>query len=367
MKKVRYAVVGLGHISQGALMPGFKNARNSELTALVSGDAAKLRKLAKLYGVSHTYSYQQYDECLKSGEFDAVYIGLPNQLHCDYTVRAAAAGIHVLCEKPMAVNAGECERMIAACDAGKVKLMIAYRLHFEEGNLEAIRTASSGKLGELRIFHATFSQQVADKNVRTEESENQGGGSVYDMGVYCINAARYMFRDEPMEVFAAAATSPTDQRFKNSAEMTSAILRFPGDRLALVTSSFGAAQFSEFCLIGTKGHIRLAPAYDYKQPIVSEVVIGTKTKKKQYRETDQFGAELIYFSDCILENREPEPNGVEGLADVRVVRAILESVRTKGPIQLPPFKKVDRPTLSQLIRKPPVKQLKLVDAPPPTR
>jgi len=125
--------------------------------------------------------------------------------------------------------------------------------------------------------------------------------------------------------------------------------------------------FSEFCLIGTKGHIRLAPAYDYKQPIVSEVVIGTKTKKKQYRETDQFGAELIYFSDCILENREPEPNGVEGLADVRVVRAILESVRTKGPIQLPPFKKVDRPTLSQLIRKPPVKQLKLVDAPPPTR
>ncbi len=367
MKKIRYAVVGLGHISQAALIPGFKNARNSEMTALVSGDKAKLKDLGKRYGITHTYSYDQYDECLKSGVIDAVYIGLPNQLHCEYTVRAAAAGIHVLCEKPMAVDEAECERMITACDASKVKLMIAYRLHFEEANLDAIRIASSGRLGDLRIFSSAFCQQVADKNVRTEETEEQGGGSLYDMGVYCINAARYLFREEPIEAIAASATAK-DKRFQCTPEMTSAILRFPRERLAMVTSSFGAAPSAEYLLIGTKGRLRLSPAYDYKQPPRSEVTIGAHpSKAKQYRQGDQFGAELFYFSDCILKNREPEPSGIEGLADVRVVRAILESVKTQRPVRLPPFGGPRRPKPGQEIKMPPVNAKKLVRAAPPTR
>ena len=162
MKKIRYGVVGLGHISQNALLPGFKNARNSELAALVTGDEKKRKKLAELYRLDpdSTFSYEQFDECLKSGKLDAVYIGLPNHLHCDYTVRAARAGVHVLCEKPMAVDERECERMIKACEQSGVKLMIAYRLHFEPANLEAVQMASSGKLGDLRIFTSSFSQQT---------------------------------------------------------------------------------------------------------------------------------------------------------------------------------------------------------------
>jgi len=231
VKKVRYAVVGLGNITQSMVLPGFKNSPKSELVALVTGDQAKLNLLAKRYHVDQTYNYEQYDECLKSGDIDAVYIGLPNHLHCEYTVRAAAAGVHVLCEKPMAVNEKECEEMIAACEKGRTKLMIAYRLHFEEGNLEAIRLATSGKLGDARIFNAAFCQQVAPGNVRIEETERSGGGSLYDMGVYCINAARYLFRDEPLEVIATSASSK-DKRFQSTEEMTTAILRFPGERLA---------------------------------------------------------------------------------------------------------------------------------------
>jgi len=163
VRKIRYAVAGLGHISQNALLPAFANTKNSELAALITGDEEKRKKIAELYGLkpSATYSYEQFDDCMRSGDVDAVYIGLPNKLHCEYTVRAAKAGIHVLCEKPMDLNERECLKMIAACEGAGVKLMIAYRLHFEEANLEAIRLATSGELGALRIFSSAFTQQVA--------------------------------------------------------------------------------------------------------------------------------------------------------------------------------------------------------------
>jgi len=368
MKKVRYAVVGLGSITQGALVPGFQDAGNSELTALVTSDTEKREELAKRYGIEpqFAYSYEQYDECLKSGAVDAVYIGLPNHMHCDYTIRAAKAGIHVLCEKPMAVDERECERMMAACEESNTKLMIGYRLHFEEANLEAVRIASSGQLGDLRIFFSAFTQQVIPGNVRLEEPEDRGGGSVYDMGVYCINAARYLFRDEPIEVAAVSASS-ADTRFQKSAEMTTATLRFPHDRLASFTTSFGAAALSEFTLLGTRGWIRLSPAYDYQKPLRYELMVdGQKPQELEFTRRDQFGAELIYFSNCVLEDRQPEPSGLEGLADIRVIRAILKSARAQQPVVLAPFEKKDRPTKEQAIKKPVVKAPPLVKAAGPS-
>jgi glucose-fructose oxidoreductase len=137
---------------------------------------------------------------LKSGQIDAVYVALPNHMHADFSIAAARAGVYVLCEKPMAVTETECQDMIDAARQAGVRLMIAYRLHFEEGNLEAVRTANSGQLGELRIFKSTFTQQVHEGNVRL--SASSGGGSLEDMGIYCINAARYLFRSAPTEVFA---------------------------------------------------------------------------------------------------------------------------------------------------------------------
>jgi glucose-fructose oxidoreductase len=160
-KKVRYAVVGLGHLAQVAVLPAFKGAPNSELVAIVSGDEEKRKKLGKKYRLEHVYSYEEYDRALSF--VDAVYLVLPNHLHHDYAVRAARAGVHVLCEKPMAVTEEECDSMTEAAAESDVKLMVAYRLHFEKGNLEAIRLANSGKLGDLRIFEAEFSQRVRDK------------------------------------------------------------------------------------------------------------------------------------------------------------------------------------------------------------
>src|SRR6266550_6491801 len=201
-KKVRYAVVGLGYISQAAVLPAFAHARNSALTALVSDNPTKLKKLSKKYSVPNTYSYEEYSECLASGEVDAVYIALPNHLHRAYTEAAAAAGIHVLCEKPMAVTEGDCQAMIAAAEKNKIKLMIAYRLHFEEANLKAIELVQSGKLGEPRIFNSTFTMQMKPGNVRMQREK---GGALYDIGIYCINAVRALFAAEPTAVVAWSA------------------------------------------------------------------------------------------------------------------------------------------------------------------
>jgi len=368
MKKIRYAVVGLGYITQSALLPGFNNAKNSELVALVTGDERKRKEVAGLYGLSpdSTYSYEQYDGLLASGNVDAVYIGLPNHLHCEYTMRAAREGVHVLCEKPMAVDERECEQMIEACETTSVQLMIAYRLHFEPANLEAVQIASSGKLGDLRIFNSTFCQQVEDDNIRLKEPQSRGGGSLYDMGVYCINAARYLFRDEPIEVTANTANNG-EQRFRGSPEMFSVVLRFPEERLATFVTSFGAASFSEYSLLGTRGWLRMSPAYDYQEPLVCELKVGDEEPaREKFRKRDQFGPELTYFSNCIQKGKEPEPSGVEGLADVRIVRAIIQAAETYQPVRLKAFEKLDRPTKRQEISHPAVKAPELVHAAPPT-
>ena len=359
---VRYAVVGLGHIAQAAVLPAFKNAKqNSKLVALVSSDPEKLKELGKRYKAK-TYSYQQYDECLSSGEIDAVYIALPNNMHCEYTVRAAEAGIHVLCEKPMAVTAEECEKMIHA--ASEVKLMIAYRLHLEEANLKAIEIAQSGELGELRIFNSVFCMQVKEGDIRVWPVA-EGGGTLYDIGVYCINAARYLFRAEPTEVFASTASLEGDPRFSDSEEMASVVMKFPGNRLATFTCSFGAADHSSYQLVGTEGDLRVEPAYDYAVKLTHYLTKDGKTTKKAFAKRDHFGAELVYFSDCILNNRQPEPNGSEGLIDVRIVQALYESAKTRRPVRLQAEVPEGRPTMDQEVYRPAVSEPELVNTEPP--
>ena len=193
--KIRYGLVGLGHIAQVAVLPAFGHAkRNSEVVALFSDDPAKQKELGRRYRIQDVLSYDDYDSYLESGNLDAVYIALPNNMHRDYTVRAARAGVHVLCEKPLAVTERECQEMIDACRRHNVKLMTAYRLHFEKANLEAIKVLRSGKLGDLRYFNSIFSMQAREPNIRL--AADKGGGPLRDLGVYCINAARYLFGAE---------------------------------------------------------------------------------------------------------------------------------------------------------------------------
>jgi predicted dehydrogenase len=347
--KVRYAVVGLGYIAQIAVLPALAHAReNSQLTALVSGDPKKLKSLSRKYDVLNTYSYDQFGDCLDSGEIDAVYIALPNDMHRAYVDSAAQAGMHVLCEKPMAFDEVDCEAMITATEEANVKLMIAYRLHFERGNLQAIDVVNSGKIGEPRIFTSVFSQQVKAGNSRLKK--NIGGGALYDMGVYCINAARYLFKAEPEEVFAWNI-SGHDKRFTEVPEMTSGLLKFPENRIASFTTSFGATDRSVFEVIGTKGVLKMDPAYDMVEDLKSELTIGGRTTKKVFKKRDQFASELTYFSDCVLNNRQPEPSGREGLADVRIIQAMLESADRNRPVSIPAYSVRQRPDAKQEISK----------------
>ncbi|MBV9389982.1 MAG: Gfo/Idh/MocA family oxidoreductase [Chroococcidiopsidaceae cyanobacterium CP_BM_ER_R8_30] len=364
-RKIRYAVVGLGWIAQEDVLPAFATkCKNSELSAFVSDDPTKIEALSQKYGVRHSYSYNEFENCLNSGEIDAVYIALPNHLHCEYTVRAAKAGIHVLCEKPMAVTEKECEQMIRAAEENKIKLMIAYRLHFDKANMEAVEIGKSGQLGDVRIFNSVFTQQVVEGNVRMEKIE-VGGGTVYDMGVYCINAVRYLFQDEPTEVFAVSAKNG-EKRFEQIDEMTSAILKFPGERLATFTSSFGAAPVSTFQIVGTQGDLRMDSAYSYQGELKQQLTINGQTQERSFPAGDQFAAEITYFSDCLLTDKAPEPSGVEGLADIRIIQAVYQSARTGKPVQLGEFKRQQRPTAAQVIQRPATQPPELIHAADPS-
>jgi predicted dehydrogenase len=350
--KIRYAVVGLGHLAQVAILPAFRHARRSELGVLISGDETKGRLLSQKYGVP-TCSYDNFEKALSNERIEAAFIVLPNTMHREFTERAAKSSVHVLCEKPMATNEKDCQAIIHACDRAGVKLMIAYRLHFTDSQVQAIKLARSGKLGDLRTFDSLFTMQVKEDNIRVKEET--GGGPLLDIGIYCINAARFLFGSEPTEVAAMAATSE-DPRFKGVDEMVSAVLRFPGDRLATFTCSFGAHEIGQYRLLGTDAILQAEPAYSYKSPMSWKIRRGTRETKKTFPKGDQFAAEMDYFSGCIMEDRAPEPSGAEGLADLRIIGAINEAAKKGRSVKLRSFKKSKRPGPRQEIKRPPVEK-----------
>jgi predicted dehydrogenase len=364
-KQVRYAVVGAGNLTQEAILPAFAHAKeNSKVVALVTGDAQKRTALSERYGLETSGGYDQFEEILELARVDAVYLVVPNSLHREFTERAARKGVHVLCEKPMAETVEDCEAMIKVCAEHNVRLMIAYRLHFEEATLRAIELAKSGKLGDLKLFSSVFTQQVREGDIRTRA--DLAGGAIFDMGVYCINAARYLFRDEPLEVFATCVRG-SDPRFDGSVdESTTAILRFAGGKVAQLSASLSAASTSTLQLVGSKGDLRMEPAYGYDKPLVHHLTLGGKTTTQSFEARDQFAPELITFSRAIVEGHVPEPSGQEGLADVRIVRAILESAETGKAVRLAPFLRDARPDLRQEIHKPPVHPPAPINAPAPT-
>ena len=336
---IRYAVVGLGHIAQVAMLPAFAHAKkNSTLVAIVSDDATKRKEIAEKYKLERAFSYAEYERCLE--DVDAVYIALPNSMHAEYTIRAANAGVHVLCEKPMAVTVKECQRMISACSKHRVKLMVAYRLHFEELNLKTIDLIQKGRIGDPKFFNSSFSLTVRPGNIRTKT--DLGGGTLYDIGIYCINAARYLFRAEPTEVFAMSVNSGT-RKLSEIDESTGALLRFKDDRLAAFVTSFNATDVSSYRVVGTKGQIHVDPAYEYAEGLRYELTVEGKKTIKTAAKRDQFAAELLYFSECIRNDRKPEPSGEEGMQDVRIVEALYRSAKSGKPIRIASFAAPKRP------------------------
>jgi predicted dehydrogenase len=353
-RKIRFAVVGLGHIAQVAVLPAFKHAGKAELAALVSGDPKKLKKLGRQYGVSQTFSYDEFDRCLADPAIDAVYIALPNDLHCDCALRAAAAGKHILCEKPLSDRADTARLMLRAAAANGVRLMTAYRLHFEPANLATLGLIRSGQLGEPRYVTSSFSYQVTDPdNIRLKAA--RAGGPIYDIGIYCLNAARQLIGAEPIEVSAFLART-RDPRFVEVEETAAVLLRFPGGRLASFVVSFGAGSVSRCEWVGTKGSVVLEPAFEYSSGLRQVVTRDEKPQEKTFPQTDQFGGEIDAFCDCLLQDKDPEPNAEEGLADLRVIEAIFTSARTGRAIRLPRFERTRRPSPDQVERKPAVRR-----------
>src|SRR5437868_12836124 len=345
-RQVGYAVIGLGHIAQAAVLPAFAHAQNAKLVALVSGDAQKRTRLARKYHCD-AYDVRDLDEVLDRPDIDAVYIAEPNDRHVDFAVRSAKEGVHVLCEKPLAISEEECRRMVDACREAGVKLMTAYRLHFEESNLEAVKLVEQGRIGEPRFFTSTFAYQVRPGNIRT--SADRGGGAIWDLGPYCINAARYLFRADPIEVFALRMDRRDDERFAEVHEGMAVLLKFAGGRVAQFTVSFGSYEQDHYRMVGTKGHIDLQDGYEYSGPRELRLSVGGKERVRKFKPADQFAPELIAFSKAILHDTPVEPDGEEGLRDVRIIVAALKSARENRQLTLPLPARTLRPESSVLI------------------
>ncbi|MGN7161290.1 Gfo/Idh/MocA family protein [Sphingomonas sp. SAFR-052] len=339
-RKVRYAIVGLGDIAQEALMPGVAHTGNSEITALVSGDPEKLGALGERYGVADRYGYEQFPELLRSGTIDAIYLATPNWRHAEFAVPALEAGIHVLCEKPLDVSAEQARAIIAAAERGGAKVMTAYRLHFEPATLDAIRRIRAGELGDLIAFTACFTQMVDPANHRA--TNGIWAGPLFDMGAYPINAIRYLFGAEPLEVVSAIGVRHADAGFGDLDDTIAVTLRLPGDRLAQFTVSYYANNVDSLIIAGTKGSIEMNPAFGFGQGLEHHRQIGEERTHKTYKETDQFGGELRYFSDCILHERDPEPDGEEGLADLLVIEAIVAALKSGGRVPIEPLARTRR-------------------------
>ena len=353
-EKVRYAIVGLGSIAQEAMMPGVEHTGNSTIAALVTSDPAKAKQLADMYKVERTYSYDQFAQLLQSGEIDAIYLGTPNWRHAEFAVPALKAGIHVLLEKPMEVSSAQCEAILAAQKEKGAKLMVAYRLHFEPATVAAVERVRSGELGEVHLFSSTFAQLLDPANHRARSGLE--AGPVLDMGPYPINAARNLFEDEPTEAFATGVRHP-EAGFGDFDDTVSVILKFPKARLAQFTVSYYGNTIDSYVVVGSKGSLELNPAYMYGKPLEHFETIGKDEKHRSFKSTDHFGGQMKYFSNCIVEGTDPEPDGQEGLADVRVIEAIHRSLQSNA------WEKVDRVEITRRISPEQVEELRAQSSP----
>jgi predicted dehydrogenase len=334
-KKLGWAVVGLGSLSIHQILPAFAKCEKSKVTALVSGHPDKAQKLALRYGVEarHIYNYENYDAIRNDPEVDVIYIVLPNGMHAEYTIRGLQAGKHVLCEKPMANTPAECQKMIDAARAANRKLMVAYRCRYEPYNQEAIRIARSQELGPTQTILTNAGWHIDNPDQWRLKKALAGGGSLMDIGIYALNAARYLSGEEPVEVNAMMYSTPGDPRFKEVEENINFQLRFPSGVLALCSSSYGFYHQSHFRVLGTTGLLELDPATWYSG-LRLRVQHGTVFEERELPVVDHFAAEMDHLSGCVMENQEPLTPGEEGLRDVKIMTAIYEAAMAGKTVRL---------------------------------
>ena len=334
-KKLGWAIVGLGSLAIHQILPAFAQCEKSKVVALVSGHPDKANKLALRYGVSqkNIYNYQNYDSIKDNPEVDIIYIVLPNGMHCEYTVRGLQAGKHVLTEKPMANTPAECQQMIDAGRKANRKLMVAYRCRYEPYNQEAIRVARSNELGKTKVILADAGFNMGDPNQWRLKKDLAGGGSLMDIGIYALQAARYLSGEEPTQVNAMMYSTPGDPRFKEVEEAINFQLRFPSGILAQCTSSYGYAWQSHYRVVKSEGWLEMDPATAYSG-LRMRVHHGNTIEEKDLPVVDHFAAEMEHMSSCVMENKEPLTPGEEGLRDLTIMKAIYQAANTGTTVKL---------------------------------
>jgi predicted dehydrogenase len=334
-KKLGWAVVGLGNLSINEILPAFAKCEKSKAVAFVSGHPDKANKLAARYGVNpkNIYNYQNYDSIKDNPEVDIIYIVLPNSMHAEYTVRGFQAGKHVLTEKPMAPTPADCQLMIDAGRKAGRKLMVAYRCRYEPYNQEAIRMARSGELGPTQVIIADAGWRITNPDQWRLRKALSGGGSMMDIGIYALQAARYLSGEEPAEINAMMYNSPGDPRFAEVEETVSFQLRFPSGVLANCTSSYGYAPQSHYRVVGTQGCLDLDPATWYRG-LRMKVQRGTLIEEKNLPEIDHFAAEMDHMSECAMQNKEPLTPGEEGQRDIKLIMAAYEAAKTGKTVKV---------------------------------
>jgi predicted dehydrogenase len=323
-KPVGYAAIGLGRISD-IFMQACAQSHTAKITALVTGHPdTKGVKYAAMYGVQKNsiYTYETFDHILDNKDVDAVYVGLPNSMHCEYTVRAAQAGKHVLCEKPMAISSAECRKMIDACRQAKVKLMIAYRVHYDPTWGQAFQMIKSGELGELESFQGGFYGQEAAGEWRLTKKFG-GGGALMDLGIYPLNTIRHITGEEPTDFAAMISTREKSGRFAEVEQSMEWTMKFPSGILASCGCSYGSRGPNYLSVHGEKGYLAMDQAYVYEGLHLhgeagDRPIEQLSTGKLPF----QFVLEAEHFADCIRDNKEPESPGEEGLKDMVAIEAI---------------------------------------------
>jgi predicted dehydrogenase len=334
-KKLGWAIVGLGSLAINQILPAFALCEKSKVAALVSGHPDKANKLALRYGVNpkNIYNYQNYDSIRDNPEVDIIYIVLPNGMHAEYTVRGLQAGKHVLTEKPMANTPAECQKMVEAGRKANRKLMVAYRCQYEPYNREAIRVARSKELGTVKVILADAGFNMKDPNQWRLKKSLAGGGSLMDIGIYALQAARYLTGEEPSEVNAMMYSTPGDERFKEVEEAINFQLRFPSGILANCTSSYGYGWQTHYRVVTTEGWLEMDPATAYSG-LRMRVHRGNIIEEKDLPVVDHFAAEMEHMSECVMQNKEPLTPGEEGLRDLTIMHALYEAANTGRTVKL---------------------------------
>lgn len=339
-KRVGFAIVGLGRLSLENILPAFGQSKKAKPVALVSGSPEKAKTVASQYGIKPgaIYSYENFDNISSNPDISAVYIVLPNALHKEFVLRAAKAGKHVLCEKPMATSSQEAKQMLDGCKQAGRLLMIAYRCQYEPYNRKLISVLREGKYGGPKLIRAVNVQNMAAPEQWRLKRKLSGGGSLPDVGIYCLNAARYLTGEEPAEVFSQIYSTPNDPRFREVEETVSFTLRFPSGLIADCSTSYGMHE-SRYLHVHTDAgsfHLENAFAYEGQQLRISHRD-GKAESVDQVRlgQKDQFALELDHMAECILQKRQPHTPGEEGLQDHVLMEAIYRSAATHKPVSLP--------------------------------